>query len=98
MVMQKAILPKYDGVLTRHYKNAEMEVIIEDDMITTIKAYIDGKCVYCPDVADNISYNRKNVETAFNDIRKEVDKQFAELLSRIWQVWHVIRIVRNENK
>lgn len=81
--MQKAILPKYDGVLTRHYKNAEMEVIIEDDMITTIKAYIDGKCVYCPDVADNISYNRKNVETAFNDIRKEVDKQFAELLSRI---------------
>lgn len=83
MVMQKAILPKYDGVLTRHYKNAEMEVIVEDDMITTIKAYIDGKCVYCPDVADNISYNRKNVETAFNDIRKEVDKQFAELLSRI---------------
>jgi len=81
--MQKAILPKYDGVLTRHYKNAEMEVIVEDDMITTIKAYIDGKCVYCPDVADNISYNRKNVETAFNDIRKEVDKQFAELLSRI---------------
>lgn len=83
IVMQKAILPKYDGVLTRHYKNAEMEVIIEDDMITTIKAYIDGKCVYCPDVADNISYNRKNVETAFNDIRKEVDRQFSELLSRI---------------
>lgn len=81
--MMKKILPKYDGVLTRHYKNAEMEVIIEDDMITTIKAYIDGKCVYCPDVADNISYNRKNVETAFNDIRKEVDRQFSELLSRI---------------
>ena len=72
--MQKAVLPKYDGILTRHYKNAEMEVIVEDDMITTIKAYIDGKCVYCPEVADNIVYNRKNVETAFNDIRNEVDR------------------------
>lgn len=83
MVMQKAVLPKYDGVLTRHYKNAEMEVIVEDDMITTIKAYIDGECVYCPEVADNIIYNRKNIEIAFNDIRNEVDRQFTELCARI---------------
>ncbi len=36
---------KYNDVLNRHYKNADIEIVVEDDVITTAKIFIDNKCV-----------------------------------------------------
>lgn len=73
---------KYNDVLTHQYKNADIEIVVEDDVITTAKVYIDGKCVVCTDVltdkGEDIPFNRTNLSAVYELMRTDVDKMWEE--------------------
>lgn len=41
---------KYNDVLSRPYKNADIAIIVEDNMMTTAKIFLDKACVKSYDV------------------------------------------------
>ena len=50
---------------TFNYKNAEIELVVEDDIITTAKVYMDGECVFADDTftdtdGRDLKYTPKN--------------------------------------
>ena len=72
-----------DTNITRKYKNAVIEYVVEDDLITTGKVIVDGECrvfktYETEDNADGIAWNRRNADYVFADLRAETDKVFAE--------------------
>lgn len=73
---------KYNDVLTRPYKNAEIEIVVEDDIITTTKVFIDNKCVACDDITTedgkDVPYNRANYEKVMEIAREYVDAVWEE--------------------
>jgi hypothetical protein len=68
---------KYNDVLTRSYKNAEIEIVVEDDVITTAKVFIDNDCVACDDITtdkgEDVKYNRANYEKVMEMMQGFVD-------------------------
>lgn len=73
---------KYNDVLTKQYKNAEIEVVIEDDVITTAKVYVDGQCVVCTDIltdkGEDVHFNRNNLSSVYALMQEDVDKMWDE--------------------
>ena len=66
-----------------NYKNAEIEVIIEDDVITTAKVYMDGECVFADDTftdtdGKDLKYTPKNRTAVVKFCMAIVDKELAE--------------------
>ena len=55
-----------------NYKNAEIEVIIEDDIITTAKVYMDGECVFADDTFTDAKRQRLEIHTEESHRHKEV--------------------------
>lgn len=71
-----------DAVFKDTYKNAEIEVIVEEDVITTRKVFMDGECVISEDVYDindnEVEDNVKNRRAVAHLCRREVDRILAE--------------------
>ena len=71
-----------DVVFNREYKNAVIEIVIEDDIITPAKVYMDGECVETSDVnyADGreIPYSRKNLSNVVETFKVEIDRMLME--------------------
>ena len=70
------------------YKNAEIVIVVEDDLITTSKIFIDGECVNCSEVAtknnpDGAPFTKANYDQVLASCKAEVDKMFEELVSKI---------------
>lgn len=66
-----------------NYKNAEIEVIIEDDVITTAKVYMDGECVFADDTLTDgngkeLKFTQKNLNAVRKFCMAIVDKELAE--------------------
>ena len=66
-----------------NYKNAEIEVIIEDDVITTAKVYMDGECVFADDTftdanGKDLKFTRKNLTAIKKFCMAIVDKELVE--------------------
>jgi hypothetical protein len=67
---------------TRNYKGTEIEIVVEDDVITTAKIFKDGECVACDDtLADengkDLPFNRKNYYAVLKVVMDCVDKNYA---------------------
>ena len=73
---------KYNDVFTHPYKNSEIEVVVEDDIITTAKVFIDKECVVCTDVltdkGEDIPFNRTNLHAVYELMKTDVDKMWEE--------------------
>ena len=66
-----------------NYKNAEIEVIIEDDVITTVKVYMDGECVFADETitdgdGNDLKYTQRNINSVRKFCMAIVDKELAE--------------------
>ena len=65
-----------------NYKNAEIEIIVEDDVITTKRVFMDGECVICDDVYDindkEVPYTSKNMSAVTKLCVRDVDRILAE--------------------
>ncbi len=78
-----------DTIFKKKYKNADYEVIVEEDCITTAKIYIDGELVqmqeYSLNDGNDVPFNKKNLDkicsAVKNAIDEEWDKNFSEIKS-----------------
>ena len=72
-----------DFVREYNYKNAEIEVVVEDDIITTAKVYMDGECVFADDTftdgnGKELKFIQKNLSSVRRFCMRIVDKELAE--------------------
>ena len=72
-----------DFVREYNYKYAEIEVIVEDDIITTAKVYMDGECVFANDTftdgnGKELNFTQKNLTAVRRFCMEIVDKELAE--------------------
>jgi len=68
---------------TFNYKNAEIELVVEDDVITTAKVYMDGECAFADDSltdenGKDLRYTPKNRTAVVKFCMAIVDKELAE--------------------
>ena len=72
----------YSDVLVRPYKNAEIEIVVEDDAITTGKVFLDNQCVnsdfFTDENGNDIPYTRDNYEKVFGLMKMFVDKMWED--------------------
>jgi len=76
-----------DAVFKRTYKNAEYELIIEEDCITTSKIYIDGELAqmqeYSLENGGDVPYSKKAVEDIYKTIKEDIDRMWEENFNAI---------------
>jgi hypothetical protein len=65
------------------YRNAEIELVIEDDTITTAKIYMDGECVFVDDSltdekGKSLNYTKKNRTAVVKKCASFIDKELEE--------------------
>ena len=68
---------------TFNYKNAEIELVVEDDIITTAKVYMDGECAFADDTltdenGKDLRYTSKNRTAVVKFCMAIVDKELEE--------------------
>lgn len=66
-----------------NYKNAEIILIVEDDIITTAKVFMDGELVIADDTitdenGQELNFNKKNVDATLKYCKAIVDYELAE--------------------
>ena len=72
-----------DFVREYNYKYAEIEVIVEDDIITTAKVYMDGECVFADGTITDgngkeLKFKQKNLTAVRRFCMAIVDKELTE--------------------
>ena len=65
------------------YKNAEIQIVVEDDVITTTKVFMDGECVFADDTitdenGNDLAYNSANKIAVIKMCANIIDKELAE--------------------
>ena len=70
-------------IRTYNHKNAEIVAIIEDDVITTAKVYMDGECVFADETITDgdgkeLKYTQRNINSVKKFCMAIVDKELAE--------------------
>ena len=65
------------------YKNAEIQIVVEDDVITTAKVFMDGECVFADDTitdenGKDLVYNSTNKKAVLKMCVGIIDKELAE--------------------
>lgn len=67
---------------TFNYKNAEIEIVVEDDVITTSRIIMDGECANVADITDengnDVPYTLKNRTAVVKICMEFIDKELAE--------------------
>lgn len=80
-------MTKYNDVLIRPYKNTEIEVVVEDDVITTTKVFLDDVCLVCNDITtdkgEDVPYNKANLEKVLDMAKGFVDMVWEENVTHI---------------
>jgi len=77
-----------DTTFTRDYKNCTIELVVEDDAITTAKVIRDGEMIdfifiEVKGSEEGLPVCSKNIEKAFAIGQKAVDVSFDELLNTL---------------
>ena len=77
-----------DATFTRDYKNCTIEVVVEDDLITTTKVIRDGEVeqfipLRTKTNEDGCPFTKHAVESAFAIGREVVDEMFNALLKEL---------------
>jgi hypothetical protein len=75
-------MEKFSIVFTREYNGVEYEVVVEDDVITTGKAYVNDECVIALDDltledGSDIPYTYGNLNKTFAFLRGAVSPSNA---------------------
>lgn len=75
-------MEKFSVVFTREYNGVEFEVVVEDDVITTGKAYVNNECVIALDDltledGSEIPYTYGNLNKTFAYLRGVVSPSIA---------------------
>ena len=71
-----------------HYKNAEVEYVVEDGLITTGRVIVGGECVRvkeysCEEDEYGLPFTRKYANEVAKDLKAEVDAYMEECVATI---------------
>ena len=73
---------KFNDTMSTEYKNAEIVIVVEEDVITTANVYIDKQCVVCEDITTesggDVEFKYENYNEVVNMMKAEVDKMWEE--------------------
>lgn len=73
---------KMNNSFTRNYKGTEIEIVVEDDAITTARVFKNGECVVCDDTitdgdGKDLPFNAKNYYAVLKMVMDCVDENYA---------------------
>lgn len=75
-----------DIVFNRHYNGCDVELIIEDDIITTAKVFRNGVCVEVSEITEvngnDVPYNRKNLASVYEVYKGKVNELMENYVTR----------------
>lgn len=81
---------EYNDVLTREYKNAEIEIVVEDDAITMGRVYLDKRCVdvreFTTEDGGDVAFNRANFDNVLDQLKGIVDVMWEENAKKLTAV------------
>lgn len=73
---------EYNDVITRYYKNATIEIVVEDDAITTGKVFVDNECVDVRELTTSdggdVAFTRANYDAVLDELKDIVDVMWEE--------------------
>lgn len=73
---------EYNDVITRYYKNATIEIVVEDDAITTGKVFVDSECVdvreFTTANGGDVPFTRSNYDAILDELKGIVDVMWEE--------------------
>lgn len=69
-----------DKVITKTYKGADIEIIVEDDLITTAKLYIGNEC---REIVDVTAEGYPNGVPFDKDYIKQLQEQFKDYINQL---------------
>lgn len=77
-----------DTSFRKSYKNCVIEVVVEDDLVTTTKVIRDGEviafiCLSSDKNENGVSVCKESIDNAFAIGKESVDVAFDELLSEL---------------
>lgn len=76
-----------DAVFKNEYKNAEFEVIVEDDAITTSKVYIDGFLIQLKEWSlgdgKELPFSKKNLDKVYEEVKKDINEEWERNFNSI---------------
>ena len=76
------IAPLFNQSFNYGYKNAEIELVVEDDVITTAKIFMDGECEVVSEVTDingnDLMFTPKNRKAVVEHFAKQIDALLEE--------------------
>lgn len=71
-----------DNVFKRDYKHANIEVVVEDDIITTARIFVDEHCQQVTDITtdkgEDVPFNKANLEATYELMKADVDVMWEE--------------------
>lgn len=75
----------YNDTLNKSYKNADIAIVVEDDLITTAKIFIGKDCKSCVDISDKnhpdgLPFTRANYDAVVESMKEDVDAMWEENL------------------
>lgn len=76
-------MEKLNYTFKREYKGTEIEIIVEEDLITTTKVYANKELVsYCEVSTESnkegIPFNRENFKAVLDSVKSDVDEIVGE--------------------
>jgi hypothetical protein len=76
------IAPLFNQSFNYGYKNAEIELVVEDNVITTAKIYMDGECEVVNEITDingnDLMFTPRNRKAVVEDCARHIDKLLKE--------------------
>lgn len=74
---------KFNGTIPYTYKYAKIQLIVEDDIISTIKIFMDGEMAYYDDTITDIKGNelkftKRNCDAVRKFCENIIDKELEE--------------------
>ena len=81
-------MKKLNKTFETPYKNAVIEIVVEDDTITTSRVFIDEKCVCYSEIKtdknpDGVPFTRENYNQVLDMCKSDVNRLFDELLEKL---------------
>jgi len=75
-----------DKNITTNYKNTEVVVIVEDDLITTAQVFVGNECINRMEIAtksnpDGVPFTEKNYDSVMKAICTNIDKALAKAVA-----------------
>lgn len=81
--MSMATNLRFNGTIPYNHKNAEIQLVVEDDIISTIKIFMDGEMAHYDDTitdmkGNELKFTKRNCDAIRKFCENIIDKELEE--------------------